>query len=311
MFQHIFEHAHTLLIRAGEKIIGWGEALVLMLPNLLAALLILVLASLLSRVMARVARRLVGRSAANQALSDLVGRMVKLVVIATGVIVALQILELDKAATTFLAGAGILGLAVGFAFQDLTANFIAGVALAARRPMRVGDLVETNKLFGRVEAIRLRTTSIRKTDGKLVMIPNRRIFEEPLINYTDQGALRLDLECGVSYAEDLDAVRKAVFDAVCDLDRDDSHDVDVFFTEFGSSSINFVVRMWVRYRGQRDLHAARSAALMSIKRTFDDRGITIPFPIRTLDFGIRGGANLREQLSGDGSGSEDAQRRVA
>jgi small-conductance mechanosensitive channel len=277
-----------------------------MLPNILAATLIMIGAWLLSRLTGRVARRLLQRTSSHKALNDLICRLVRFVVIIVGGIIALQVLELEKAATTFLAGAGIVGLALGFAFQDLTANFIAGVVLAVRRPMRVGDLVETNSLFGRVEKIHLRTTSIRQPDGKLVMLPNRRIFEEPLINYSDQGSLRLEVECGVSYSEDLEQVRDLVLEVVGGIDRDHGHDPEVYFTGFGNSSIDFMVRFWVPYHGQKDIHRARSAAIIGIKKAFDDRGITIPFPIRTLNFEVPGGASLSEELTQWGGSARDA-----
>jgi small conductance mechanosensitive channel len=78
--------------------------------------------------------------------------------------------------------------------------------------------------------------------------------------------------------------------------RDQRREVELFFEEFGSSSIDFVIRFWVDYRRQRDYLSPRSEAIMAIKKAFDDHGITIPFPIRTLDFGVVGGERLSEDL---------------
>ncbi|XYI03508.1 mechanosensitive ion channel family protein [Sorangium sp. So ce1128] len=126
---------------------------------------------------------------------------------------AFSILNLEKAATSLLAGAGIVGLALGFAFQDLAANFIAGVYLAVRFPFREGDLIETNDTLGIAERIRIRSTTIRTLEGQAVMIPNKEIFTTKLINDSETGARRVDLSVGVSYGDDLDKVRRVALDA--------------------------------------------------------------------------------------------------
>lgn len=280
-----------------DKLEGWGNELVLMLPNLGAALLVLVGFWILSRLASKVVCNVVGRITKQETLVNLVGRLVKFIVLCVGFIIALQVLNLDKAATTFLAGAGIIGLALGFAFQDLSANFIAGVALAIRRPMRIGDLVETNGVFGTVKHVRLRTTDLHTPEGQVVIIPNRKIFEEILTNFSTLGRRRIDLEVGVSYGDDLDKVRQVTLEAVTGLNRLSSTEVELFFEEFGDSSINFVVRFWVAFARQPDYLKARSDAVMAIKAAFDQNGITIPFPIRTLDFGMVGGEKLEEHLT--------------
>src|SRR5690606_20374777 len=119
-------------------------------------------------------------------------------------VMALRILRLDHAVTTLLAGAGIIGLVVGIALKDLSANFIAGVGLVMRRPVRVGDLVQTQGFAGLVQAVEWRATVIHSLDGRTVFVPNRKIYEEPLINFTTRGARRVELECSVSYDDDLD-----------------------------------------------------------------------------------------------------------
>lgn len=289
----------------GDKVAGWGRSFVLMIPNIVAALLILLAAIVLSKLLARLLCRILGRSRVEKSLQDLLYTLFRIVVIVVGGIVALQVLQLDKAVTTLLAGAGILGLALGFAFQDFSANLIAGVALAVRRPMRIGDIVKTNDLFGRVESIHLRTTFLRQPDGKRVMIPNRKIFEEPLLNYSEEGRLRVEVKCGVSYGDDLELTRDAVLDALASVPHLEDQPVEVLFEEFGDSSVDFVARFWIAFVAPVDLNRAQSAAIMAIRRAFTEHGLTIPFPIRTLDFGIRGGEALKEQLASRRQNGED------
>ena len=102
-----------------------------------------------------------------------------------------------------------------------------------------------------------------------------------------------NLECGISYGDDLEKVKEVALDAVSAIKNRDKHrDVEFYFQEFGSSSINFVVRFWVRFQGNPDYWDAKSEAVMALKKAFDENDIMIPFPIRTLDFGIRGGEKL-------------------
>lgn len=281
------------------KLSGWATSITEMLPNIVAALLVLVLFWGLARVACAAAERTLRRMDTHQAARDLVSRMIRIVVLLIGVVVALGVMNLDKALASILAGAGIIGLALGFAFQELAANLISGVGLAVHQkwPFKIGDIVETNDVMGVVEKIHLRTSIIRTLDGKMVVIPNKSVYQDKVINYSASGARRVDVECGVSYGDDLEKVERVVKSTLEGIDgRDESRDVEVYFTEFGGSSINFVARFWIDYERQPDFFGARSTAVRAVKKAFDENDIVIPFPIRTLDFGIRGGKPLAEAL---------------
>jgi len=191
----------------------------------------------------------------------------------------------------------VVGLALGFAFQDLAANFISGVGLSLRRPLQVGDLIEHGDTFGTVEDIDLRTTSVRTPTGQLVLIPNKHIYQEKVRIFTDLKIRRVDLEVGVSYGEDLELVERVTREAIEAVDpRTPDRDVEVFFKGFGGSSIDLVARFWVPFEAQRQYVKAMSDAVMAVKAAYDEHDIVIPFPIRTLDFGIKGGATLDQML---------------
>ena len=171
------------------------------------------------------------------------------------------------------------------------------MAVHRKWPFKIGDLVETNGVFGNVEKIHLRTSVIRTLDGKLVVVPNKHIYQNEVINYTVSGRRRVDVECGVSYGEDLELVQRVVHDALRDVcGQEDPGQIQVFFTGFGASSIDLVGRFWIDYAKQPDFLQAKSEAVIAVKKAFDRNDITIPFPIRTLDFGIRGGQRLSEAL---------------
>jgi len=281
------------------KLTSWANTLAEMLPNFVVAILVLVLFWGIAKVTCAAMDRALQRMNTNAAARGLMTRFLRIGILIAGLVVALGVLNLNKALASVLAGAGIVGLAIGFAFQDLAGNIISGVGLAVNQkwPFKIGDIIETNDFFGIVDEIHLRTTILRTLDAKLVVIPNRQIFQSAVVNYTASGTRRVDVSCGVSYGDDLEKVKKVVHETLTGLGvRDTSKDVEVFFQEFGSSSINFVGRFWVDYKRHPDFLKAQSDAVIAIKRAFDENDIMIPFPIRTLDFGIRGGEKLDEML---------------
>ena len=289
-----FNKAVDLLV---EKLMTWLEQGILILPNLLVAILIMTITILVSKLVASIEEKILGKYLKNKALASFIINLSKILMLFVGLLLAVSVLHLDKAITSLLAGVGILGVTLGFAFQDITANFISGIAMALKDkyPFAVGDIIETQGVMGNVEYINLRSTSIKTFQGQTVIIPNRQIYENPITNYSFLGMRRVDLSVGVSYGDDLEKVREVVLAAVKDLeDSIDHKPIEFYYTEFADSSINFDVRFWVRFTKQTEYLNGVHQAIMAIKKAFDENDITIPFPIRTLDFGIKGGKTLSE-----------------
>ena len=283
------------------KLEGWFDTFVLYLPNLVVALLIVVVAALVARLVRRAVTAVLHRvtNHAPQAANvvDLLATIAYIAVLAIGTFVALGVLNLDGVVTTLLAGAGVVGLALGFAFQDIASNFIAGVLMAVRNPFVIGQIIETNGFMGTVREITLRSTIVETFTGQRVILPNAKVFGDPIINYSSMRRRRVDVSCGVGYGDDLDAAKSAAVAAVEGLDaRQATQPVQLYYTEFGDSSINFVIRFWVDFQKQTDFLQAQSDAIQAIKTALDEAGVTIPFPIRTLDFGPNGGVELKEML---------------
>ncbi|MEJ2034210.1 MAG: mechanosensitive ion channel family protein [Deltaproteobacteria bacterium] len=300
-----FSNAFKLL---QEKIASWGKEAILLLPNLLISLFILLIAYMAGVYLGRAASSILRRFLKNISLINFLSALTRLTTILVGLIIALYVLRLDRAVLSILTGVGILGIALGFAFQDMAANFISGIALVFHddRPFKVGDIVETNGQMGKVREINLRTSMIETFQGHSVFVPNKQIFQAPVINYSFRGRRRIDLAVGVSYGDDLEKVKGVTLAAVKDIPR--AEHPDLFFEEFGSSSINLIVRFWIPFIHQTDFLAARSEAIVRIKKVYDENGITIPFPIRTLDFGIKGGEKLSAVLVNAGKGPQQKQK---
>ncbi|MCG8386008.1 MAG: mechanosensitive ion channel [Cytophagales bacterium] len=286
-----------------DKLESWMETLIAMLPNLVVAVLILVIFYFLARLMRLVANRLLDRLSDKGAINNLFSTLFYLLTLGVGLIIALNVLRLEQTVTSLLAGAGIIGLALGFAFQDITANFISGILIAFRKPIQVGDIIQSRDFMGMVEKIDLRVTVIRTFQGLHVIIPNREIFQNPVTNYTKTYDRRIDLEVGVSYGEDLQRVKEITLNAMDGMPGLlPNKEVKLFYTGFGESSINFVLMLWIHYPDEPGYLEARSEAIMRVKKAFDANDITIPFPIRTLDFGIKGGKPISDmKLSLDNS----------
>lgn len=277
-----------------EKLSVWFEELIKMLPNLALATLVLVIGLFLSRFLQRTSKRLISRVSNQLTLNQLFAQFVYILFVGITIFVVLSILKLDKAVTSILAGAGIIGLALAFAFQDIAANFISGIFISFRRPVRIGDVVKLHDYMGNVQDINLRDTTILTFQGQKVIIPNKEVFQNPIENYSLLGKRRMDLVVGVSYGDDLQKVKDVVLKAVEKVSVRTDDDITFFYDEFGDSSINFQVRIWINNPEQPVWLQGRSEAVMYIKKAFDENNITIPFPIRTLDFGIKGGEKLAD-----------------
>lgn len=286
----------TMLNTLMGRLQGWAEELIRMIPNIVVALLILLAVWFVAGSLSRFVGRQLERVTDNDHVRLLVAKILRLGLILAGAVAALGVLHLQKTVASLLAGVGIIGLALGFAFQDIAANFMAGIFLAMRQPFRVGDLVKSGDFFGRIKAVNLRDTVGTTLQGQQVTIPNSQVFGKPLVNYSMADARRVDLACGVAYGDDLERAERLAIQAVEKVpQRVPEREVELFFEEFGDSSINFKVRFWVGAE-QREFLAARSHAIKAIKQAFDAEGVTIPFPIRTLDFGVVGGEPLARHL---------------
>lgn len=283
------------LDRITEKIESWAAELYIMLPNVLVAVLALFLFYLIANIVKSLVRRVFSRFSDQVALINLFSTLSYLLIIIFGLFVALNVLQLEQTVSSLLAGAGIVGLALGFAFQDISVNFISGILIAFRKPFHVGDMIESNGYAGVVEEINLRATILKTLQGLHVIIPNKDIIQTPMTNYTLTTDRRVDLAVGVSYGDSLDQVEAVTKKAVenVPLLKSTAH-IDLFFEEFGDSSINLLVVFWLTKADQGSYLRARSEAVKAIKAAYDAHDITIPFPIRTLDFGIKGGEKLSE-----------------
>ena len=292
--QELLTNAQDLVL---GKLVEWLEAAIRMLPNLVVAALVLLLFGLIARLARRTAKVLLSKLLTQPSIVRVLSGAIHLGFVVAGLFLALTVLKLDKTVTSLIAGAGVVGLALSFAFQDLATNFVSGLFITLQRPLRSGDLVQTGSFLGIVEQIGLRSLMIRDLDGQDIIIPSKDVFQQPLTNFSALKERRVSLECGVGYDSDLPRVKEIVVTAIQELKVVNNRPVELFWSGFGDSSIDFVVRFWIDAAHQRDHDEARSHALVAVHQTLGRHGVTIPFPIRTLDFDPAGGRRLAVELS--------------
>jgi small conductance mechanosensitive channel len=292
-----------------EKVEGWLDTFIRMLPNMAVALLLFLIFLVLAKFGRKFFIKLFSKASENKALENLFSTFIHASILGIGLFIILGVLGLDKAVTSLLAGIGVVGLALGFAFQDIAANFVSGIILAFRRPFNIGDIIGVKETMGKVSRTNLRATIIETFQGQEVYVPNKSLLQEEITNYTVLKKRRIDLAVGVSYGDDLDKVETLVLSTIKRLEGVIDHDKIIFdYGEFGSSSIDFTIRFWIDYPSQPGYLAMRHKAIKAIKKAFDQEQITIPFPIRTLDFGIKGGEKLSAmKLSLNGKSIEEEE----
>lgn len=279
------------------QLIGWYNGIISHLPNISLSIIITVFAYFGVRYIKGGAKRFLKRFVSDQSILNLIANIAAGVFSIAALFVVLGVLNLDKALNTFLATAGVAGLAIGLALQEPLTNIFSGVLISVRKMYNIGDLIETNNFFGTISNISLKATTVKLLTGENVYIPNKQVLQNPIKNYSVGRVRRVDIEVGISYGDDLDKVENLVKDVLENLTAvRESKPVEVFFTEFGASSINMVGRFWISNTDQGSYLKAKSNAIVSIRKSFEAHDISIPFPIRTLDFGVRETEKLDRQF---------------
>jgi small conductance mechanosensitive channel len=261
----------------------WIRAAIRHIPEVALAVLVLFIFSILSRWFSRGTVFGLNKISDNRSVINLTGAIIRVVTIAIGLFVALGILGLDKTVTSLLAGAGVVALAIGFAFQDLTANFISGTMIALTRPIQVGDVVETNDYNGKVLDVKLRSILLDNFQGQTIEIPSKDVFQKSIINFSRMGKRRIELTAGVSYLDDLPKAQRVAKAAVSQLPfvmRDQP--IELFYRNFGDNNIQFVLWFWVN-PATTNAQFALSEAIITVKRAFDEAQILIVFVAHTFD----------------------------
>ena len=234
-----------------------------------------ILAKLLGKAVKKAVMKL---QTASELLKDFIVNITRKTVFLIGFVVALSMLEINIG--PLLATIGAAGFIVGFALQGTLSNFAAGILILVYRPYDVGDLVDIGGTFGKVEAMTIVSTTLRKLDNQKVIVPNNMIWGDIITNVTGTSKRRVDMVFGIGYSDDIAKAQKILEEILANhaaILKDPEPIVRVH--ELGDSSVNFVVRPWVETENYWDVHWDITR---SVKERFDAEGVSIPFPQRDV-----------------------------
>ena len=250
------------------------------LPGVIVAIVIFILTLYFAATFSRLARRAMQRRKTNLPVTNLIAKVTYWSVFVLGLIVALQ--QVGFNLTAFLTGLGIVGFTIGFALQDVSKNFVAGLLLLISQPFRVGDAIEVAGYAGNVMEIDLRATEMHTWDGRIVLIPNGDVLTNAITNFSRAARRRVDLPVGVAYGSNLERVRLTALGALSSVTGVLSDPAPwVQFDSFGDSAINLTVFFWID-TSQIGMFIARDQALVAVNEAFHRAAIEIPFPVRTV-----------------------------
>ncbi|MBT4162873.1 MAG: mechanosensitive ion channel [Gammaproteobacteria bacterium] len=225
----------------------------------------------------------------NPDLVQIVRRAIFVVGVIILVITVLDLINVPLTAFAFVSGAVAIG--VGFGAQNIINNFISGWILIWERPIRIDDYIELGGTIGTVEQINTRSTRVRRVDGVHILVPNSKLLEETVVNWTlVDNLLRNIVRVGVQYGSDVEKVRE-LMTATAEshsLVLDDPNP-EVIFDDFGDNALIFDLYFWVHSSGERGGRQIRSDIRFSLDKAFQEAGIVIAFPQRDihLDGAIR------------------------
>ena len=260
-----------------EMVEGFYE----MLPNIVIGLVVLGAVWLLAKGAREVVRR-VTPGPRNSSVAIVMGRLTYAGLILLGVLIALTIIFPTVTMGTLVSGLGIGGVALGFAFQDIFQNLLAGVLILLREPFRVGDEITSGAYTGTVESIETRATFIRTYDGRRVIVPNSQIYSDPVEVITAYQMVRSQYDVGIGYGDDIDEAKRIALETVRGLDgvmKDPAPDVLTW--DLAGSSVNLRVRWWSDPT-RSNVVKTRDRVLRKVSQALLSNGIDLPFPTQQI-----------------------------
>ena len=251
-----------------------------LLFRLFIVVLILFVFSRLGRVVQTLTKKALGSSKVRLSalLREMIVATARNLVVLLGILIALS--QIGISLGPLLAGLGIAGFIIGFALQDTLGNFASGMLILIYRPFDVGDFVTAGAVTGEVSHMSLVNTTFKTIDNQVLVVPNNLIWSNVITNVTAQRTRRIDLMFGVAYSDDVEKVEKILAEIVQEHEAvlDDPEPM-IKLHELADSSVNFVVRPWVKTDDYWDTYWD---LIRTVKLRFDAEGITIPFPQREI-----------------------------
>lgn len=258
----------------------WLTSFLQYLPKLIAGIVIFIVTLIGASYVATWVKKIAKKKIDNVEMLQLIFLLTRWTLIIVGTIFALDQVNFDV--TGFIAGLGVAGFTIGFALQDIAKNFISGLLLLYRQPFNLGERVIIGDYLGSVKEINVRDTVIETLEGELVIIPNREVFENPIVNLTHTRFRRREVMIGLGYEEDADHAMKIFLDAVKLIPGVESDPGPaVRAEELGDSVLVLKAQFWVDQQAN-DFLEVHSDVVTAIKVAAEENNINLPYPVQTV-----------------------------
>lgn len=259
-----------------ERIEGWIDGFFRLLPNLAVALFIVLLFVLLGWL-ANLAFRRWARRRGRLNLGEVLGGLLRWVVIVLGVLLALTVILPTLQPGDLLAGLGIGSVAIGFAFKDILQNWLAGLLILIRQPFQIGDEIVVTAYEGIVVGIDTRTTVIRTYDGRRVLLPNSDVYTNAVTVNTAYDLRRSEYDVGIGYGDDIPRACDVLLEAVRGAEGVEGRPApDVIPWSIDPSWVRLKVRWWTNSRWA-NVVEVQGRVIRAVKQAIDAAGIDMPF----------------------------------
>jgi len=257
-----------------EILIQIKEILTIYGIRVIAALAIFIIGRWVAKGLRNLIRRIMTRSNVDKTLVSFVCNLSYVAMLAFVIIAALSKLGIET--TSIIAIMGASALAIGLALKGSLSNFAAGVMMIIFRPFKVGDFIEGGGTSGTVEEIQIFTTKLKSADNKTIIVPNARMLDNNIVNYSTKGTRRVDMTFGIGYDDDIDKARSVILEIINGDERVLKDQVPVVaVSELADSSVNFTVRVWTK---SGDYWGFLWDTNETVKKRFDAEDISIPYP---------------------------------
>jgi small-conductance mechanosensitive channel len=254
------------------------DKVIISLPRLITAVVIFFVMLFVAGLVAKAIQRACVKRGLDREATLLLSRLGRYAVITLGIIWALNAINFDV--TSFVAALGIIGFTIGFALQDISKNFVAGILLLWQQPFDIGDVISVNGYTGAVVDISLRATEIRNLDGLQVFIPNADVYANPMTNFSKAKKRRVSLRAGVAYDTDLTLATRVALEAVQPITGLVADPAPaVVFDTLGESTVGFLLTYWID-TAQADFGVAQDQGLKAVKAAFQREQIVLPIAFR-------------------------------
>ncbi len=270
-----------------ESLSNYYDYIIEVIPRIALGIFIVVVGVLIAQLITNFYRNKFLKKANDALMARFLAQAVKTILIIITIMLALEAAGLSNIATGILTAAGGAAIILGFAFQDIGKNFLAGIILAFNRPFNVNDTIQISDIFGKVKALNFRYTHIKTSDGRDIYIPNSDVLTKPVENYTADGFYRNEFIVGIGYEDNIESAKRLILEVILShpdvIQNDINHENFVVETELAASTVNLKVFFWVNTVDYRvSSRILRGIIIKNVKEALSDAGFNLPADITEL-----------------------------